>query len=47
LGIDPLLILQQFVSDDRLDKRYRELTLNKMVRRIQTARNGAKAHQRG
>jgi hypothetical protein len=46
LDVDPLQILQQFVSDHRLDERYRELTLKKMINRIQAARNGAGARKR-
>jgi hypothetical protein len=38
LGVDPLQILEQFASDSRLDERYRELTLGKMIDRIQRAR---------
>jgi hypothetical protein len=38
LGIDPVTIIRAFVDDARVDKRYRELQLKKMVANIQKRR---------
>jgi hypothetical protein len=40
LGIDPLTIIRAFVADGRIDARYREMQLKKMVANIERWRQG-------
>jgi hypothetical protein len=40
LGIDPLTILQAFADDPRVDERYREMQINKMITNIERRRAG-------
>lgn len=45
LGIDPLQILRAFEDDPRIDRRYRNFQLKKMIAKIEERRTGRSRHR--